>query len=156
MNRAAGVLFSVLVLVGLAGVACTGDSESIYENKGDVCIGLEGTFVDDGFSGRFVSGSVGPDAPLDVSISLGCFSSGCEGLDEAGCSAVVDGNTIRLNSFFRVALSGETACPSDCNTFTTTCEIPPLDEGEYTLVYGNETRALTVPADAFECFSIPK
>ncbi len=137
---------ALLSIAALTTSACIA-TDTIYKDEGDLCIGNEGSAL----SGR--TSTVSANEPLRVVVAFGCGSSSCDKLEKANCTVTVDGDRIIIDSFARVAPVDliTTGCTSDCNIFSAQCTIPPLDEGEYTIVHGDETRTLTVPGDTFEC-----
>lgn len=107
----------------------------------------EEDLVDQGMA--CVSGEAGQ--PHDVSVDFGvCKSSSCDEVLHASCSATLEGTTLTVEATARIR-SKDGPCTEDCGSVTAECETPPLPAGEYTLVYGEDSVALTVPVAMMSC-----
>jgi hypothetical protein len=85
----------------------------------------------------------------DISISVtapGCMSSSCSRNFAGSCAATVSGTEIALTSDIAWEQNeGDVACTDDCGIPTTSCDLTGLADGSYTVTFGDQTFALTVP-----------
>lgn len=89
------------------------------------------------------------DAPVHVTVRLdSCLSSTCTFNYQASCEAEVTGDRIVIRahgSYTDEGGAGRT-CSEVCFVLDAACETPPLAEGEYTVVYGDEETSLAIPS----------
>ena len=62
----------------------------------------------------------------------------------------LDGSTLTVEAAATIR-STNGYCTADCVRVIAECHTPPLPPGSYTLVYGEESVALTVPGEAETC-----
>jgi hypothetical protein len=89
------------------------------------------------------------DAPAYVTVRLdSCLSSTCTSDYQASCEAVVTGDSIVISAHGSYAdeSGAGSSCSQVCLTLDAACETPPLAEGSYTVVYGEEEISLDVPS----------
>ncbi len=92
------------------------------------------------------------DGALELRVRrIGCLSSSCDQLIENECSADAEGTQIVVSSRFVVeSKSGE--CTTDCGMATASCELPALEGGEYTFVFGQESTTVELPTERTQLF----
>lgn len=123
-------LHSLPLLLGLALGACAaGDEEHV--DTGRAC----------------VLGDPGQVHEVTVDFDL-CLSSSCEEIVESSCTATLDGSTVTIEASATTRSNNRRQCTLDCVSPLATCQTPPLAEGMYTLVYGEDQVPLTVTADS--------
>lgn len=87
-----------------------------------------------------------PEQAHEVSVDFGlCLSSSCDEVVESSCTATLDGDTIVVEASATVRSSSRGPCTLDCRPAVASCQTPPLAEGTYTIVYGEDQVPLTVP-----------
>lgn len=121
-------LHSIPLLVSLALGACADDVEE-HIDTGRACL----------------LGDPGQAHEVTIDFDL-CLSSSCEEVVESSCTATLDGSTVTIEAEVTVRSKTRGSCTLDCNSPVVTCQTPPLAEGMYTLVYGEDQVPLTVLA----------
>jgi len=96
------------------------------------------------------------DADANATITVWadtCLSSSCSRDAEGSCTASLDGSTITVTSTFtwQQNVSPRAACTDDCGSIEATCEVGPLPAGTYTLVHGDDSEEITIPAEGDNC-----
>lgn len=119
-------LHSLPLLLALALGACADEVEHV--DTGRAC----------------VRGEPGQGHEVTVDFDL-CLSSSCDEVVESSCTTTLDGNTVIVDASVTVRSDPRGPCTLDCNSPVVTCQTPPLAEGTYTLVYGEDQVPLTVP-----------
>lgn len=123
------------------------DTQVSFDNEGPVC-----AFASD--SNPFITDTPQEfvaDAPLELLVIMeGCVSSSCTSNIETSCEVSVNGSEITLTSRGSYEEAGglQQSCTDDCLAVTATCVTPPLPAGAYTLVHGDSTMQIDVPASA--------
>jgi hypothetical protein len=130
-----------MALVGLVLVAACSGERGPHEDVDHVDVGR-----------ACVTGE--QDAAHTVAVDFGlCLSSSCDDLLDATCSTTLEGSTLTVEATATVrSKSGRfVSCTEDCGSVTAECQTPPLAAGSYTVVYGEQSVALTVPAADETC-----
>lgn len=92
------------------------------------------------------------EQPHDVSVDFGlCRSSSCEKVVDAACTVTLEGTTLTVEASTTIRHTNDRQCTLDCASVTVGCQTPPLAAGMYTLVYGEDSVALTVPVVTATC-----
>ncbi len=90
-------------------------------------------------------GEVAADEMAHVHVVMDGCASGCTVVDEASCTATLDGSVLRVESQARLRIRQGDQCSFECVAVEATCPTPPLPAGTYTVQHGDATRAVTVP-----------
>jgi hypothetical protein len=89
------------------------------------------------------------DTPITVTVVLAeCLSSSCSSEREGTCDVAVTGDHIVISghgSYVDESGPGR-SCTDDCINIEATCEVPALDEGTYTVAYGDDEISLEIPS----------
>jgi hypothetical protein len=89
------------------------------------------------------------DAPAYVTVRLDtCLSSTCTYNYAASCEVEVTGDRIVISAHgtYTDESGAGRSCSEVCLTLDAACETPPLAEGSYTVVYGDEEIPLSIPS----------
>lgn len=138
----------IFCLVALAAQGCERIQERSYAMGGDLCLVDQGQ--EPGFDHVFALGEQGQKM-LMVQFD-GC-ASGCTKVQRSSCSAVVQGNIVKVQvAVETTSRTGAAPCPSSCVPIEARCPVSgTLRPGEtYLLSYGQQSRNFTVPGQ-FEC-----
>ncbi|MEM7152176.1 MAG: hypothetical protein AAF799_05000 [Myxococcota bacterium] len=122
-----------LALIGMFG--CSDTQKNEHVDRGQACVNNN------------------EDGSHSVDVDFGiCLSSSCDSLDEASCTAVVDGDTITIRaSAIVTSPRGFADCTADCRGVSTDCEVPELTLDSYTVWYGGNSQPLDVTNDLSVC-----
>ena len=133
------------VVVSLVGVGCGlvggGVEHRTVEDDGRVCL----TSQSGGGSEQVQPGILRVEVGFDA-----CLSSSCDTVEEKSCHVTVSGETITVHSSATIKREG-LSCTDDCGFVETTCLTPALEEGDYTLVHGDEQMEFSLPSDGEIC-----
>lgn len=115
---------------------CPDNETDVFVNEGVVCLRGEG--ADD---------ALASSTDLSVRVRLTCVSS-CATDVESSCAAELRGDVLTVESRFeyQTRFHGN-ACPAVCGILDTTCTLPALPAGNYTLRHGPSDYPLEVSAD---------
>jgi hypothetical protein len=119
------------LLLGLAAsmLGCNETTETTYVDVGRAC----------------VSGA--PDEPHSIEVNFPtCISSSCGEIVESTCEAMVSDNKLTITATATIIEDNGGGCTPDCQPVLAGCLTGPLPAGDYDLVFGNYSGALTVPA----------
>lgn len=126
-----GIVAGALVL---AATACERTVEIDHRDTGRACISGEGDV-----------------RQIDIDFGL-CRSSSCEVLLDSSCDVTVEGDTITITSLATIeSPKGSATCTADCQSANADCETPPIAPGSYTVVYGELSDTIEIPADEELC-----
>lgn len=111
-----------------------------YTDRGEACLVHTGTdTVDEPIE-------PGDDLEIIVFFPHGCLSSSCSDVRTTTCTATLVGDEIRVTSHGVVEEDvSARECTADCGIMAARCFIEIETAGEYTIVHGEETRAVTIP-----------
>lgn len=138
----ASVLLAVICTWTLS-VACgTGaaPSQRTVENDGEVC--LENRSGD--------SEAVEPGDLRARVIFNTCLSSTCDDVQSKNCTVELDGTTVVVESRADIVSQGG-PCSADCGFASVTCDVPPLERGDYRVEHGDASTSFTLPSDESIC-----
>lgn len=110
--------------------ACVAEAEEHLIDEGKACIDVA---AGDGY--RAVVGS-------DL-----CLSS-CDKVIDATCTVTFDNRVVTVESSITVKRTSKVGCMTGCQSPSFACPVPPLEDGIYTLAYGGEITAVTIPFEA--------
>jgi len=116
-----------------------------FKDQGKVCAFPEGAGPDNAF---LPPPSVTFQADRTATITVmapTCLSSSCSKDPRAACTAVLEGNVIKVTSTATFREEGRT-CTSDCGALVARCTTPPLPAATYTVQHGADRVALVVPS----------
>ena len=83
-------------------------------------------------------------APIVLHVAgASCVSSSCTTDVIAGCTATLDGQTVRVEADFSWTETTGT-CTDDCRSIVATCRTPALAAGTYTIALGTRSATVTV------------
>jgi hypothetical protein len=96
-----------------------------------------------------IEGAADAMATVQVFVPGECLSSSCDRNRVMACTATLDGSTITVSSEFtwETASGPNVACTDDCGMLITECTVGPLPAGAYTVVHGDETSNVDIPAE---------
>lgn len=112
-------------------LACVANGEEQLLDEGKACIDVE---PGDGYR-----------AVVDSGVCL----SACDEVIEATCSVTVAKRVVTVTSNITVQRMGEHGC-TGCNSPSFACPVPPVEDGPYTLAYGDAVAAVIIPFEAGE------
>ena len=118
------------LLILATALACAADAEELLVDEGRACIDVA---PGDGYR-----------AVVD---SERCVSP-CDELVDATCTVTFENRVVTVESSITVKRTSEVGCGSGCQSPTLTCPVPPLEDGIYTVAYGDAITAVTIPFEA--------
>lgn len=125
---------TVLTTVVLT-AACTSSEE--LENTGRACLWP-------GASG----------AVHTMVVEFDACGSPCDELVDERCEVELRGKTLTVEASATLESDQRTnSCPTACAVHSVSCQTPPLTEGEYVILYGDEQTIVQVPVHTPESFS---
>lgn len=140
-------MLALLILVFAPSCNEVFSGTAVYENGGTLCLTEDGELTTYGSA----TGNLPADTELTIHIKFdACMSGSCDTLTSATCSAVLDGTQVFVTSRAEVVTYGP-SCTLDCNLVTTSCLTPPLPEGSYTFVHGEDEQVIVIPGETPEC-----
>ena len=121
---------AAVALLMMTATACDTETEVQHDDVGRACVG----------------GEIAQPGEVVVDFGL-CLSSSCDELVEASCVTSVEGSTITVEgtAIIRSKTGRNVSCTADCGLVATTCDLPELAPGTYTLIYGGESSELVIP-----------
>jgi len=130
---------SAIAIALLSTAACQHDV--VYESNSsqtEVCIQGEGT-----------ANIVYPDRPIQIVAQTRC-SSTCIDNVVSRCNSFLNGNNIHVDTLFAFDLTSD-VCTLECGRIETSCSLPTLGDGTYTVHHGDVQTTLKVGEPAPAC-----
>lgn len=110
--------------------ACETTAEELLVDEGKACIDVA---AGDGY--RAV-------------VDSGLCVSPCDELIDAACTVTFENRVVTVESGITVERKSKVGCTSGCQSPSFTCPAPPLEDGIYTLAYGDAINTVTIPFEA--------
>jgi hypothetical protein len=135
-------------LCALASAGCERWHEHSSENSGKICFrSLQDITAAVAAEQSLEPVQLAADAALTVYVVSGECMSACDRHSRGSCTLQVDGDQLHLTSKFVWEEPDDDTCTLQCIKSVVSCESEPLPAGNYTLTYGDQRMALSVPGE---------
>lgn len=88
------------------------------------------------------------DGSYWIQVDAGICLTSCDEQVDSMCNVVLEGTMVIVTSDIAVRRKGEGPCTGDCMRASTSCRVPAISDGVYTLAFGDAFAGLTIPPEA--------